>query len=342
MANEIIPSDRYSYCVSLGWFCGTARALRKNGLRFFSGPFDWYLSDFPPVLSMIENSFDNFLNKDNLQVDDKYPKEFQDIKYGFSYKHDVKEDFEKEYCLIVEKYKRRIDKFLSAIKEPTCFFRAVRSESEIQYIIDNKDYIDKIIKQSNSKNVIVYLLLKGMSAPKNEIYFYLNTDRYVGKSYEMLTMLDGSEDLLNYCAQLIDGQQKKANLDYFKKYSISQNEKAALLLHDISINEKLNRVLSEKELYVWGAGLYGVEIEKIFHEAGIKILGFLDNSEEKNGTYINNIKVSKFEDVENISTIFIDIASSDISERISDQIHLRNSDIEIYTWSSIWNLFPAL
>ena len=65
----------------------------------------------------------------------------------------------------------------------------------------------------------------------------------------------------------------------------------------------------------------------------------LDNSPEKTGTYISNIKVCRFEDVTSIDTIFIDIASLEVSNLVVDQILSRNPDIEIHTWTSLWDLF---
>ncbi|MCM1537630.1 MAG: DUF1796 family putative cysteine peptidase [bacterium] len=340
MVNKRIQLEKYSYCASLGWFCGTASAMIKNGLRFFSGPFDWYYSDFSSVLSMMENDFSDFLSKDNLRIVEGEPGQFYDTKYGFLYNHDVKEDFEKEYDLIVSKYRKRINRFLSAITRPTCFFRAVRSETEIKYIIEHRNYINQIIKQSNPDNTIVYLLLSGMPALQGEMYFYLNIDRYVGDRYEMLTMFDQSENLLDYCAELIDERQKKANLDFSRQFALSQNQKAELLLRDASLREKLGSFFRGKELYVWGAGQYGIKVENILTAAGIKILGFLDNAEEKAGTCINNIKVYQFKNVENIKTIFIATAYADVSAMITEQIRLNNPNIELYTWSSVWESFP--
>ena len=176
-----------------------------------------------------------------------------------------------------------------------------------------------------------------MSAPKSERYFYLNLDSYDKIEY---TLFDGAEDLLDYCAELIDERDKKANFDFFKKSSLFHRHVVLHLLGDNGIKEKMYEIFKEKDLYVWGAGKYGVKVERILHEAGIKILGFIDNAEEKRGTYINNIRVYGLEEVEEISTVFIDIVSLEISEEISNQIRQRDANIEIYTWSTIWDLYP--
>lgn len=43
--------DKYINCISLGWYCGTASSCSRLGLRSFSGPFDWILSDFEYVIT---------------------------------------------------------------------------------------------------------------------------------------------------------------------------------------------------------------------------------------------------------------------------------------------------
>lgn len=72
---------RFDCCVSLGWFCGTASSMGKCGLRSHAGPFDWYLSDFEPVLKMIETDFSDFMKKENLVVDNTDHTVFLDMKY---------------------------------------------------------------------------------------------------------------------------------------------------------------------------------------------------------------------------------------------------------------------
>ena len=72
----------------------------KLGLRGFSGPFDWCYSDFVSVIKQIENRFDDFMLKENLEVLEGNPKIFIDRKYGFYFNHEIKQDFELEYINI--------------------------------------------------------------------------------------------------------------------------------------------------------------------------------------------------------------------------------------------------
>ena len=70
--------DKYSNCISLGGNCSVACSLSKLGLRNASGPFDWYVSDFSSVLAQIENEFQDFMKRENLEIDIDNPKIFRD------------------------------------------------------------------------------------------------------------------------------------------------------------------------------------------------------------------------------------------------------------------------
>ena len=62
--------------ISLGYFCGTAGSLMKNGYRAFKGPFDWCFSDFEPIIELMHNDFAGFMQKDNLESVEGRPLEF--------------------------------------------------------------------------------------------------------------------------------------------------------------------------------------------------------------------------------------------------------------------------
>lgn len=55
--------------ISLGPWCATAASMSKHGLRSWSGPFDWVLTPcFESVLNLIENDFEDFLLRENLET----------------------------------------------------------------------------------------------------------------------------------------------------------------------------------------------------------------------------------------------------------------------------------
>ena len=105
----------FDNCISLGWYCGVAASMSKVGVRDFSGPFDWYWSDFRSVVELIDREFEDFFVRENLVADPDNPKVFEDKKYGFRCFHDVKTDLDSDYAVIHERYRRRADRFLKAL-----------------------------------------------------------------------------------------------------------------------------------------------------------------------------------------------------------------------------------
>lgn len=204
---------KYETCFSLGCNCWAASSLAKLGLRSFSGPFDWYWSDFDSVISQIENEFADFMRKENLEIIDN--KVFRDTKYNFLCNHDIKEDFEIEYAEIYDKYIRRAERFMESIKKPTCFFRIIRSEGEIKYIINNESHIEKVLKKYNSENEIVYIGLKNLSClPDHFRWFQLTEDHYGSGRYNMRNLFSQSEELLQFCKNLLSPEQMELNKKY--------------------------------------------------------------------------------------------------------------------------------
>ena len=253
---------KYENCFSLGCNCWAAASLAKLGLRSFSGPFDWYWSDFDSVISQIDNEFADFMKKENLEIDDSNPKVFWDKKYNFYCIHDIKEDFESEYTEIYDKYIRRAERFMESIKKPTCFFRAIRSEDEIEYIINNEKYIERVLKKYNSKNSIVYILLSNMKPlPDHFRWFRLSIDQYIGNAYEMRNMFCQSGELLRFCENLLSLEHMKLNKKYdFTKHGqrIVAWEVDHCAQHDIDGVENLIstafNLQNREPFYIFGGG----------------------------------------------------------------------------------------
>lgn len=167
------------------------------------------------VISCIENRFEDFLSKENLE---KVPdsKAFQDLKYGFVFNHEITHSLEADYEYIRDKYNRRIALFLEKIKERTCFIRAVRHPKEIEYIAQNCDYINFLIKRDNPENEIIYLVLDHFRLPvalqdAHNIY-QLNIHKYNGERKELDKLFDQSPLFLQWCREHSEEQMRKRNL----------------------------------------------------------------------------------------------------------------------------------
>lgn len=64
-SNTLLPdmsAITFGHVVSLGSFCHAAMALKRAGLRPWSGPFDWTFANLPMVTHAIEDNFKEFLD----------------------------------------------------------------------------------------------------------------------------------------------------------------------------------------------------------------------------------------------------------------------------------------
>ena len=161
-----------------------------------------------------------------------------------------------KYKEIKEKYERRCNRFLAAIKEPTCFFRMVKDNDEITYINENMQYIESIIKKSNVNNEIVFLLLQGFDAPKCGRYFYLAREKFLWNKQ----LFDYPSELHDFVLNMMPLRSKVANLRFImEKHPI----KILSIAHTRpAINNLLSIFFSNKDWYIWGAGCYGNNLKE--------------------------------------------------------------------------------
>lgn len=315
--------EQYDNCLSLGWFCGTASSLSRLGLRNFSGPFDWFFSDFDSVMSQIDNEFVDFMIKENLEVIENKPTSFKDKKYNFHCNHDVEKDFEKEYAGIYHKYSKRAKRFIESIKNPTCFFRAVSSEKEIEYIVNHAEYIESILKRYNPNNTIVYILLNGMrSLPDNFRWFRLTIERYIGETYEMRNMFHQSEELLQFCKKLLRPEQIIVN----KKFDNEQKGQEAgvaevnyYISNDIDgIDKKMFDMFhlqNNEFFYIWGQ--YGIPLYHYLRKRNVEVKAIIDHKPQNEFT--SDICVISPNDIEPDSKIFIAAPDEKVSFKIKER-----------------------
>lgn len=341
MANKIL-TDRFDYCMSLGWYCGTASALSRLGLRSVSGPFDWYFSTLDSVLKIINNRFSDFMSKENLEMVPDKPKEFIDKKYGFHCNHDVEISFEQEVNDICLKYARRASRFLELTKMKICFFYMVKTSEEIAYIIDNNDYIENTIKSLNPYNHIVYVTLNNMPPLSDKQKFYvIDRDQHIGKTYEMRHMFDSNTELVSLCGSLLDESTIKSNREFdfktnedkirggFIKYKIENNYSHI----SNSIVDYLS-IESTDDFYVWGAGQRGLPMAKYLLHKGLPLKAIIDNNNKKNIDL--DLPIILPSEVPNNAKILIAVVKDyeqEIIEQIYNQIGTKNymtyKDIDI-------------
>lgn len=336
-----IGNSQYENCISLGWFCGVASSMSRYGLRNHSGPFDWYFSDLKSVLNLMETDFYDFMAKKNLYIDANNPKIFHDKKYGFLCNHDIQNDFEAEYEGIYQKYIRRAKKFMQDIKQPTLFIRAIRSEKEISYIEENREYIYKIIKGSNSGNEIIFLLLNTMrKLPDSFLQFRMSIEQYPGQVFEMRTMFDSSEEFSQYCKKNILPTDLIEQNKRFDREKLGIDAKVSLIMNHLDVFD----IASELEglfpdikqgIYLFGAGSYGELASLYLIKKGIAVKGIIDNNQEKYGSLCNGVPIISLSQIENgCQNVFVTVNVKKTAE-IEKQILERHPNLTILTLRNV-------
>lgn len=189
----------FSTFISLGYFCGVASSMGKLGIRDSSYPFDWVVSQFYGILHFLDSDFEDFLCRDHLVEDGN---RFHDIKWKIDFIHDGSISKAEEYKKICVKYERRIERFREVLQNGSvCFIRAVRDQMEIQWIIENVEYITKVMsKFPNSK--IIFLLHRGMGKVASFPFSFYMINLYGWMSdtrYQLRSSFDTNREFISYC-----------------------------------------------------------------------------------------------------------------------------------------------
>lgn len=175
-----ILNKPYNNYISLGYFCSIALDLEELGLRNGSYPFDWCITDFKGINSLIKNDFNNLFKEDNLYQSQNKPSHYQNVEYKFFFFHDFKDDvsLSNQIQNVKSKYNRRIKRFYNDIQEPTLFIRYISSEKvnengksiELEYIENNIDTIRQLYKSFNIDNEVIFIGDNSIQSDVIEIY----------------------------------------------------------------------------------------------------------------------------------------------------------------------------
>lgn len=311
--------DKYINCISLGWYCGTASSCSRLGLRSFSGPFDWILSDFEYVITMIDKEFDGFLLPENLRIDEDNAKCFYDIKNKFYFPHDISNDLNKDLSSIQLKYKKRISNFIE----------------------QNSQYIDSVIKKYNKKNKIIYNLLDNLEFSndfKGE-YYKLYINDFWKDSICLRATFSKSKELIKFCNNILPSDIRVRNLQWDKVHlsDITKSDEVMIMVDDKS--KDLLQWLKNRfkgSFYIWGSGKYGTILLKFLRENGFSIKGIIDNNSNKWNEKIDGIKIIPFNNICENESILIAIADSGAVNEIKNQV-LKDNTFDICTLVDIYN-----
>lgn len=240
---------QYKHFISLGYFCSVAMELERIGLRNESSPFDWCISNYEGVISLIENHFKNFLEVNYLVQDEVTHKYYFNEKYNIWFFHDFDEfhSLEKQLPNVKKKYLRRIERFYQNIKEPTLFVRYIsgggdgcNKSAELEYIERNNQHIIALLKSFNKENDVVYIANEGVVSNSIKIY-NIKRDEGDGVARRFLE----KNDELNTFFESFDYELRKKNIKFFKQ---KQRKKNNIIL---KIYKKVNLYFKRKNLSVY-------------------------------------------------------------------------------------------
>ncbi len=291
-------TEVFSNFISLGSACQTASSMEKYGLRGWSGPFDWLVTDsLQWVLHYMETDFADFLKKENLERCQENPKTFVERKSGFIFRHDHEYPFEDKYDKLKEKYQKKIDRFQEETVKKTCFLRTVISSDEVKYIARNYEYINDIIKRKNSRNEIIFLLRQEVqtSEPIPFRYYVMPGKWNGGPNAVIRSWFDGADGFLEYCIRRYDVMTLMKNIVFDRNkqekiFNIAQERYQTLLkLTDCEIN---NMDIPEKVI-IYGAGNIGRRFYKII-KGKCEVKCFIDK--DCAGGVIDRIPVRRLEE----------------------------------------------
>ncbi len=323
--------------VSLGSACQTASSMEKYGLRSWSGPFDWLVTDsLQWVLHYMETDFENFLKKENLERCQENPRAFAEKKSGFLFRHDHEYPFEEKYDELKEKYRKKIDRFQEETVKKTCFLRTVISSDEVKYIASNYKYINDVIKRKNSSNEIIFLLRQDVEIcePISFRYYVMPGKWNGGPKAIIRSWFDGADEFLEYCVRRYDVMALMKNIAFDR----NKREKA---FHDTQVRYRTLLRLSDcdsesidvpENIIIYGAGNIGRKFyEKIKEKCSVEC--FIDNDcEDKE---IDGIPVKRLEETGRRSMISYIVTPTYDFQNIYQDIKAYDDSAEIISLDSV-------
>ncbi len=146
---ELLKKEPF-IAISLGENCFPALHLREHGIRIRSFPFDWDITPFPALYTVLKHDFDGFIDLTNLAVNKKENTVFNK-KYKLKLNHDfdIKDWYDgpkgltprneqsmAKYQKVLAYYYRRIARFYGVfdLKVPIYLFRRVITSEQAKQL----------------------------------------------------------------------------------------------------------------------------------------------------------------------------------------------------------------
>lgn len=330
--------------ISLGTSCVVAAALSKHGLRSAAGPFDWCVSPFESVLTLMETDFCDFMNYDNLKVEKDREWVFYDKKYKIQYPHEIKTSLDVDYKEITEKYKKRIQLFRGMIQKRTCFVRGIAHMSELSFLVEAEARIGETIK-CDSGNEIIFVVPRHIyeqNPISSKFKIFLVDNLMIGYQLgreESRCFFDTNQELIDFCVNNYDVNKRKDNLifdlqkemAFMKKADASEDDKITFLKNKIIEQRRANIIIEsslrrwekvvnsdytsinyEGKISIYGCGAIGRTLYN-YMKKRFSIIEFIDRSPRQaiyDGIPVNTIKDS----ISDKDTLIIIVPSYDLDK----------------------------
>lgn len=141
--------------ISLGSYCGVARALQAIGIKRFAYPFDWVRSPIEGIIHCLETSFHDFLTYSTCRNEGQKGMLYGSSRWGGSFWH-----HNPELPQTRDDFTRRIERLYGfreedvPLSKPRVFVRAVNSTRELDAVLQLYRVLERLLPDTN-----VYLLV---------------------------------------------------------------------------------------------------------------------------------------------------------------------------------------
>lgn len=123
-------NSSYDWIISVGGNCSPAWNIRRSFGQPEAFPFDWWISDYFPTLSVLNSKFANMFEEDEIRTADGGTTVVSS-RYWIKYHHDfrreagseqVSADFQADLESVKKKYSRRVDRLFGVLNADRVLF----------------------------------------------------------------------------------------------------------------------------------------------------------------------------------------------------------------------------
>lgn len=151
--------------LSIGCFCGVARALQSLGLKKLAYPFDWVRASSEGVILVLDSRFEDFLTYSHIANPPHLSQPvFTGSRWGGSFWH-----HNPEAPATAEDFTRRAERFLGLreipMSKPRVFVRAVNSTRELDSVAHLLEALRRAFPETDDLRLLVLIDLQKTQGP---------------------------------------------------------------------------------------------------------------------------------------------------------------------------------